>query len=49
MDIFNLATLLVPNDDSSTPTVVIETESKNILIKEYDAMVVCISYKNQLN
>ena len=44
--IYSLAAELV-DDASSTPTVVIETDQgTDLLIKDYDSMVVAVSYRN---
>jgi predicted regulator of Ras-like GTPase activity (Roadblock/LC7/MglB family) len=43
--IYAMATELT-EDSSSSPIIVIEMETKNILIKEYDSMVVAVSYKS---
>lgn len=46
VSIYNLAAELV-DDASSTPTIVIETDQgSDILIKDYDSMVVAVSYRN---
>ena len=46
VSIYNLAAELV-DEDSSTPTIVIETDQgTDLLIKDYDSMIVAVSYKN---
>lgn len=41
VEIYNLAATLL---DDESPTIVIETENKEILIKDYNSTVVCVSY-----